>query len=270
MKRLNPETGKQFKKGDLREDGYRFKEYKLKVKRNGFFQEHWYNQNSFDNHEEYKANYSLTLIGRANMLFLGARSRAVNHNLEFDLSISRILSALEKGICELTNLKFDLNRCEETFKNPYSPSVDRIDSNLGYINSNTRVVLTAVNIALNEFDDATMLPILKEMVKAIEKNAKQNTATPVSEGAYIQGAVGSELGSVSTPGFGEDNHYTHHYSGTICGEDTDHSAKASSGDGMGCRGEKMATLVALTRLENNGEPDAEVVRLDFGGRYLLD
>ena len=269
MKRLNPETGEPFKKGDLREDGYRFKEYKLKLKRNGFFEEHWYNQNSFNNREEYRSNYPLTVTGRTNGLFLAAKKRAVDHNLEFDLSISRILSALEKGICELTNLKFDLNRCKETFKNPYSPSIDRIDSNLGYINSNIRVVLTAVNIALNEFDDATMLPILKAMITGIE-NAKQNTTTPVPEGLDIKSPDDTKPRPIPTTGFGKNYDHTYNHSRTIRWQDTNHSTQKSSGDSVGRRGKEMVSPQASFCFEDNGEPDAEIVRLEFGRRYLSD
>ena len=42
MKRLNPKTGKPFKAGDKREDGYVFQNYELKkLKNNGYFQELW-------------------------------------------------------------------------------------------------------------------------------------------------------------------------------------------------------------------------------------
>jgi|SRR6056300_737433 len=49
MKRINPETGKPFKQGDTREDGYFFKGYKLSigVKKNGFYGEYWYNPLSY-------------------------------------------------------------------------------------------------------------------------------------------------------------------------------------------------------------------------------
>lgn len=44
MKRLNNITNKPFKRGDIREDGYLFKQYDLKNKdENGFFYENWRN-----------------------------------------------------------------------------------------------------------------------------------------------------------------------------------------------------------------------------------
>lgn len=41
MKRVNPDTNKEFKRGDVREDGYVFFNYTSKVKADGFFMERW-------------------------------------------------------------------------------------------------------------------------------------------------------------------------------------------------------------------------------------
>ncbi len=41
MKRLNPETGQLFVKGDLRQDGYIFRSYTQELGRHGYFYEHW-------------------------------------------------------------------------------------------------------------------------------------------------------------------------------------------------------------------------------------
>jgi hypothetical protein len=41
MRRLNPQTGQQFKRGDTREDGRLFKCYTGRVKRDGYEGEHW-------------------------------------------------------------------------------------------------------------------------------------------------------------------------------------------------------------------------------------
>ena len=100
--------------------------------------------------------------------------------------------------------------------------------------------------------------------------AKQKPTTPVSKGTNRKSALNSKHGVVSLPGVGEIGDSIDDHSGTVRGEDTNHSAQASSRDGMGCRGEKMATLVALERIESNGEPDTETVRLEYRGRYLSD
>lgn len=43
MKRINPKTGKEFKHGDIRDDGYMFHKYVThkSVKKNGYFVENW-------------------------------------------------------------------------------------------------------------------------------------------------------------------------------------------------------------------------------------
>lgn len=102
------------------------------------------------------------------------------------------------------------------------------------------------------------------------RRVKENTATPVSEGSYIQGAVGAELGSVSTPWTWEDDDDPQHHCGTIRGEDLDHRAQEGGGDGVGRGGKEVATPQAPQSVQDNGEPDAEIVRLEFGRRYLLD
>ena len=77
---------------------------------------------------------------------------------------------IDNGFCELTGLPFDLNAQFQFSKNPYSPSIDRIDSKIHeYTPENTRIVLHFVNQALNEYDQQTVLPILKAMVQTIQQ-----------------------------------------------------------------------------------------------------
>ena len=49
MKRLNPKTGKPFKHGETRADGYRFIAYeKTNIKKNGFYAEQWLSNEKFE------------------------------------------------------------------------------------------------------------------------------------------------------------------------------------------------------------------------------
>lgn len=268
MKRLNPKTNKPFERGDVREDGHVFWGYKKHIKRNGLFSETWTHPEKIPKTRAAKNHKTPT--GRAYNLLSSAKDRAERKNLEFNLSVDKIIATIKKGHCELTGLKFNMNKTTNTHINPYSPSIDRKDSSKGYTDDNVRVVLSAVNSALGQYDDKTILPILKAMVKAIEKNAQQNTAAPVSEGTYIQGAVGAELGSISTPWTWEDYDHTDNHSGAVHWQDADHSAQAGSGDSVGCGSKEVATLVTSYDIQNHGEPGAEIVRLEFGRRYLLD
>ena len=48
MKRINPQTGKFFKRGDLREDGFRFHHYRYdRPLKDGYLTEAWYSQKAF-------------------------------------------------------------------------------------------------------------------------------------------------------------------------------------------------------------------------------
>jgi 5-methylcytosine-specific restriction endonuclease McrA len=58
MKRLNPNTGLPFKRGDLREDGRVFKGYKTtKTKRDGYYIENWVTFQSLSKQNEYNNNW---------------------------------------------------------------------------------------------------------------------------------------------------------------------------------------------------------------------
>jgi len=163
-----------------------------------------------------------------------------------------------------------MNKTTNTHINPYSPSIDRKDSSKGYTDDNVRVVLSAVNSALGQYDDKTILPILKAMVKAIEKNAKQNTTTPVSEGAYIQGAVGAELGSVSTPWTWEDSDHSDYHIGAVSGQDAYHSSQTSSGDSVGRRSKEVGPPQAPQSEQDNGVAYGKIVSYEELCRHIFD
>lgn len=168
MKRLNPETGLIFKKGDVRTDGFVFKHYKTsKINAAGFFYEEWASPDAFVNHTNGRRSYYTNPKGRARLLLSGAKTRKKD---AVSITIAWIEEKLIQGACELTGLPFDFNSTTKTQYNPYAPSLDRIDSSIDeYSPDNTRVVLVAVNSALNQYGEQTMLPILKAMVSAIEK-----------------------------------------------------------------------------------------------------
>lgn len=275
MKRLNPTTGLPFKIGDIREDNRVFWGYKSKTKitkSTGFYGEDWLTPELYNRKRELglkrQRRYVTSSKGRAKKLLDGARTRCEKSKLPINITAEWIEKKLNNGACELTGLQFDFKPTNKTAYNAYAPSLDRINSTKGYTKSNVRVVLVSVNLALNQYSDKVMLPILEALVNGLKKNAKENTTTPVPEGSHIQGAVDAELGPVSTPWTWEDDDNTHHHCGTIHWEDVNHRPQESSGDSVGRRGEEMATLIALARLENNGKPDAKTVRLEYRGRYL--
>lgn len=110
--------------------------------------------------------YALSLRGRAIKIWHRAKTRTGS----CDVTVDWIIEKLKANRCELTGFPFDLSPSTGKYcYNPYAPSLDRIDSSIkAYTPENTRVVLAAVNTALNQYGTETMLPILKAMVEAIE------------------------------------------------------------------------------------------------------
>lgn len=152
--------------------------------------------------------------------------------------------------------------CEDVFQSDKATHVDHCHKT-----KDIRAILCHhCNTGLGHFKDSKKL--LKEAIKYLGEHAQKRTAALISTGHNIQGELYPELGSFSATGTWQDDDNADHHCGADARQDADHRAQASSGDGMGCRGEKMATLVALARIENNGEPDAETVRLEYKGRYI--
>jgi hypothetical protein len=274
MKRLNPETSKPFKMGYVREDDKIFSHYLNEINKKGFYYEVWQTKAKFFKRQTekkiYNREYKKTWLGRANHMFSNCRGSAKRRHIDFKITIDDVFPGVANGVCQLTGLPFDFNPHKEKENNPYAPSVDRIDNNKGYVPGNIRIVLWAVNSALGESSDEEMLPILKAMVRAIQKNAKQKSTSSISDGHSGESEIYPELGAISCPGFGEDSNNPDDYSGATQGENAYHSAKEGSGDSLGRGMQEVVALSPLTRIEDHGQPDAEIVRLEFGRRYLSD
>lgn len=175
MKRLNPKTNKPFCHGDIREDGFVFVSYQTtKIRCDGTFKENWYTPEKFKLRNKYiiehHAKNRLENLGRSQQLINGAKGRAKKTKGVVSVDRLWVKEKLDAGVCELTGLKFDLSVADKTRMNPFSPSLDRINSeNPNYDKQNTRVVLTAVNLALSEFGEKIMKPILEAMLKKMKE-----------------------------------------------------------------------------------------------------
>jgi len=89
---------------------------------------------------EFQRRYG-TPDGRARRLVSGARKRAADKGLPCDVSVGRVLTALKRGLCEVTGLPFDFS------SRAFAPSLDRRDNSRGYTNDNTQVVVWIYNSA---------------------------------------------------------------------------------------------------------------------------
>lgn len=136
------------------------------------------NQEYYRNyHKEYyiknKNNFSIrscktysSVDGRAKSLYSSAKRRSIKHNLEFDLSFSKIVVTLMLGKCERTGITFDLSPASKTWRNPYAPSLDRINSNKGYTNDNVKVVVNMYNTGKGQHTDEEFIKFCHIVAKA--------------------------------------------------------------------------------------------------------
>lgn len=85
------------------------------------------------------------LRSRGQKLLYNSRYRAKKAGLPHDLDLDWIMEKLEGGKCALTGLPLSYDRPKYARRSPWSPSLDRIDSNLGYTRDNVQIVCTAVN-----------------------------------------------------------------------------------------------------------------------------
>jgi hypothetical protein len=110
--------------------------------------------------------------GRAKLLVNGARHRGKN----FDgLSVARIADAIRAGKCEVTGVAFELDEWPDSDKNPYAPSLDRIDPSRGYSDDNVRVVIWAYNLLKGQLSDVWATTTILTMAAGIIKERADGT-----------------------------------------------------------------------------------------------
>lgn len=90
-----------------------------------------------------------------------AKFAAKKKKVAFDLDYEWILIKLTTGTCEMTGVKFDLEPLPEGRQNPYTASMDRIKPELGYVKTNVRMILWALNAAFNSYGEHVYADIAK-------------------------------------------------------------------------------------------------------------
>jgi len=102
-----------------------------------------------------------------NSKFSKLKKRAKRKDIDFNLDKEWIDSKLKKGVCEVTNIKFDFSK--KPFLNPYYPSIDRVDSSKGYTKDNCKMVCHMFNNAKCEFSEKVFIYWATKFVEKYEK-----------------------------------------------------------------------------------------------------
>lgn len=97
---------------------------------------------------------------RATQLYHNAKNRAKKKNLDFNLTLKWIKKRLKKNKCQATNIKFSTEA-----NSPYSPSLDRIQPELGYIKANTQMVIINYNKMKSSHTEESAIRIAKALIK---------------------------------------------------------------------------------------------------------
>ena len=163
MKRLNPATGLPFKKGDVRENGDVFYQYRKITKNwtNGYYVEYWLKPELFKKHNfTDRSGNKRTINKLASTLLTHARNRCFGTpsrvaagrmptNGNVTITSDWIIERIEKGICEATGDKLTTQT-----KQPNTASLDRIDpNNPDYTPENSRIVTWQFNNMKGAYTD---------------------------------------------------------------------------------------------------------------------
>jgi hypothetical protein len=94
-----------------------------------------------------------------------AVASAAKRGIPFDLHPSdmELLAARAHGHCEVSGIPFSFADHPPALKRPWVPSLDRIDSSMGYTFDNLRLVCTAVNFSLHQWGDDVLETVCRAM-----------------------------------------------------------------------------------------------------------
>jgi hypothetical protein len=103
----------------------------------------------------------------ARTMFYNAERRAKATGKSFRLSPDAFIECIDRasGKCEVSGIPFVLDEK----RSPFAPSIDRIDSSIGYDPGNVRLVCHVANVAMNTWG-------MDPLVKLVDSFLRQRTA----------------------------------------------------------------------------------------------
>lgn len=121
----------------------------------------------FDYDAQKNREKAQTHSSRASRLLKSIKLKSKRQNIPLDIDREWLITRLTNGSCEVTGIKFVLDGAGASrLTHPYSPSIDRIKADRGYLRSNCRLVLRMYNMGKANFDDQTVLEVAQSVVNA--------------------------------------------------------------------------------------------------------
>ena len=99
----------------------------------------------------------------AQYLLKQCRGRSVSRGQLCIITVADIEEMLAPMTCSATGLPLSWDHDGDSTRNPWAPSIDRIDCARGYVPGNVRVVCTLYNIARSDFPDEDFLKVAKAL-----------------------------------------------------------------------------------------------------------
>lgn len=230
MRRLNPKTGEEFKRGEIRDDGYIFWSYRTKKNKNGYCKEDWFHSSKYFNQYNSRAKTEKKNTGVCRARRAKRRAAQLNRRPKW------IKDHFADQVKEIHKMAREL---EKVF--PWKMHVDHHYPMQGKLVSGLEVPW-----------NLEILPWFENIKKGnkFDVNAQQPPSLP--EGTYKNGKVYTQFGLIPATGSGQDDNDAYHHCGADARKDADYRTQESSGDSMGQRSEKVGTSQTSTRLQNHG------------------
>lgn len=108
---------------------------------------------------------------KSRYLLKQTRKNAKARGIPFTLGMEDLEALLDEsgGYCQITGIEFDFEWAGGN-RRPWTPSIDRIDSDSGYSLENCRLVCAMVNVAINEWG----IEAFERLVMAVAENQTFN------------------------------------------------------------------------------------------------
>ena len=208
-------------------------------------------------------------VGR---FFQEAKCRAQNKNVPFTITL-KYLRETAKDHCPVFGHKFVWGRSllGKGKTTGDSPSLDRIIPELGYVPGNVVFISHNANRIKNNATEKELYAVADWLHEARKKvNVNERPAAHISEGIDSQSEHDAKRRAVLAARLGEDRNHPDNHSGTIPGQDADHSTQESSGDSMGIGVQEMEALIIAQSIEATWPGEPKVIFIRSRGRRIPD